>query len=368
MRHITPWFEQQALPETSRFDAIMDAFWQEARLAVKDAAHTMPEGTFELEQGAARVEGIALREHGVAALRVVRCTQDKNPRVVISELFLARPATRAPVVGVRAWRVDMNGEPVSGGQKQPAVWERLVAAGAIAGARESDRPLPYFRDVRSALTQDTSADATVDTPVAEGDLPHQAELDRDYYRELADSQAGQLKAAEVKLRHLKALLQNIASPETVEEERRAERTLKALPVWAVENESRIVILPRAFAGARRSQYQSDEDIFRVLDFLAGPYRDQRLNTIDTDAYQAALQTLQSDGFRLARAVDPSVAGEQGEAYFVRFGERRRFLEWHLLKGGGRDERYCLRVYFFWDDDLKVAVVGSLPAHLGNSLT
>jgi hypothetical protein len=167
----------------------------------------------------------------------------------------------------------------------------------------------------------------------------QAELDRDYYRELAESQAERLRGAEVKLRQLKALLREAAPTATVEEESRAERTLRQLPVWAIENDSRICILPRAFAGAKRSQYQSDEDIFRVLDFLAGPYRDNRLNVIDDATFQNAVEALQSDGIRLARSVEPTVAGAKGEAYFVRHGSRRRFLDWHITKGGGRDDRY-----------------------------
>lgn len=37
----------------------------------------------------------------------------------------------------------------------------------------------------------------------------------------------------------------------------------------------------------------------------------------------------------------------------------------LLRGGSstKDNRYCLRIYFFWDDSRQKVVVGHLPSHL-----
>lgn len=48
--------------------------------------------------------------------------------------------------------------------------------------------------------------------------------------------------------------------------------------------------------------------------------------------------------------------------------RRRMFDLHLAKGGGRDERYCLRIYFFWSAEDRKVVVGWLPSHLSNSLS
>jgi hypothetical protein len=44
------------------------------------------------------------------------------------------------------------------------------------------------------------------------------------------------------------------------------------------------------------------------------------------------------------------------------------LEFHLKKGSDRDERFSLRIYFFWDGDSKRVVVGSLPGHLDTRST
>jgi hypothetical protein len=57
-----------------------------------------------------------------------------------------------------------------------------------------------------------------------------------------------------------------------------------------------------------------------------------------------------------------------KGYNVLYGGRQRQLDQHLRKGGGRDPRYVMRVYFFWDDDQQMAVVGWLPGHLDNTLT
>jgi hypothetical protein len=252
--------------------------------------------------------------------------------------------------------------------KHPGVWDKLILTDCLAGPRQSTRPVPSFREVRHALTLPVVPRESDSAGTANEDELRQLSLDRDYYQELCESQGAQLRAVEVKLAQLKAAFRRSATEEQIEAAREEELSLKELPVWAVENETRILLLPRAFSGARRSQYQTDGDIYRALEFLAGPYRDQRLNLMDMTAYQAALQAMQTDGFQLARSVDPAVAGAQGDDYFVRYGTRRRFLDWHIVKGGGRDERYCLRIYFFWDDTDKVVVVGSLPAHLSNSLS
>lgn len=61
-------------------------------------------------------------------------------------------------------------------------------------------------------------------------------------------------------------------------------------------------------------------------------------------------------------------GEQGDTYKVRHAGRPRFLDRHLKKGNSRDERYCFRLYFFWDEDNEQVVVGWLPSHLQTRIT
>lgn len=134
--------------------------------------------------------------------------------------------------------------------------------------------------------------------------------------------------------------------------------------WAAEHEGLITLLPRALGGVKKALYEAPEHLYAGLEFLAGPYRRYRLNQCTVAEYEAALQAA---GLRLANSVAPSVAGTNGD-YHVRWRGRKRLLEWHLLRGGGRDERYCLRIYYFWCAETQRCVVGWMPSHLDNSLT
>jgi hypothetical protein len=76
------------------------------------------------------------------------------------------------------------------------------------------------------------------------------------------------------------------------------------------------------------------------------------------------------GTRFERgSVDLQVtAGEQKDEYFVNYPVgsppgNKKFLEQHLRKGNDRDERFCFRLYFFWDKKKSLVVVGWLPSHL-----
>jgi len=64
-------------------------------------------------------------------------------------------------------------------------------------------------------------------------------------------------------------------------------------------------------------------------------------------------------------------GEYEDEYFVPYpvgSGLKRKLEFHLRRGNSRDERQCLGIYFFWDEQARLVVVGSLPAHLRTRAT
>ena len=143
------------------------------------------------------------------------------------------------------------------------------------------------------------------------------------------------------------------------------RSLDWLPQWAEDNTERIVIMPRALAGAKKSRYKDAEHIREALEFLAGPYRDLRQGRIEQAQMEKALREA---GLGLRGSAASQIAGEEGAAYFVRWDGRRRFMDMHLTRGGGHDQRYCMRIYWFWDEAGERAIVGHLPSHLPNSLS
>lgn len=142
-------------------------------------------------------------------------------------------------------------------------------------------------------------------------------------------------------------------------------SLEGLPDWAARRIGRIAVLPRALSGAKKSLYGTPGHVYQALEFLAGEYCEYRRGELSKSQMEERLASI---GCQLAGAAGATVAGEQGETYFVKWQGRKRRLDLHLRKGGGRDERYCLRIYFFWDDETRQPVVGWLPSHLDNSLT
>ena len=57
-----------------------------------------------------------------------------------------------------------------------------------------------------------------------------------------------------------------------------------------------------------------------------------------------------------------------ELYKVQYGGQQRELNRHLKGGTSREPRYCFRLYYFWDNENQVVVVGWLPSHLDNRAT
>lgn len=138
--------------------------------------------------------------------------------------------------------------------------------------------------------------------------------------------------------------------------------LQELGEWAAINSDRIVILPRAISAARKAIYQDHSTVFAALNVLAGSYRDVKAGRAPRDKARDDLELL---GITMGGSVDPANAGDE---YFVRWSGRRRFLDQHLKKGTSRDPRFALRIYYTWDEELGVCVVGWLPSHLSNSMS
>jgi hypothetical protein len=133
---------------------------------------------------------------------------------------------------------------------------------------------------------------------------------------------------------------------------------------------RVLLHPRALRAVKKSPYENIELVYKSLLLLANEYRNMRLAATE-DAQDVFEKSLSDLNLELSRSIAPSRAGEEGEEYKVRYppgSHSTRFLELHLKNGTSRDERYCLRIYFFWDLDTSQVVVGSLPGHLSTRAT
>jgi len=194
------------------------------------------------------------------------------------------------------------------------------------------------------------------------DLVDRADKDRDYYIAENNNLRWQNDWLRVRLTEKTG-----ANPDT---EIEIPQSYDDLPDWVSTNLSgRLVLHPRAIRAVQDARYEKVELVYRVLLLLAQEYRDKKLGR---DGAQDAFDTQRKN---LKVEDSPSIsrerAGEEGDTYFVQYPNHttsKCFLERHICKGTTRDDRYCLRVYFFWDNDTGQVVVGWLPSHLENRLT
>ena len=144
---------------------------------------------------------------------------------------------------------------------------------------------------------------------------------------------------------------------------------KVMGEWVKEHlAGRLVLLPRAERAASKAEYTEVGMVYRALLILANEYRDSRMGTGTDKAFREALAQY---GMDFSGSIDKGRAGQEGEAYYVNYPigtTQRVFLQFHLERGNRHENRYCMRIYFFWDDDTNQVVVGWLPSHLSNRIS
>lgn len=143
-----------------------------------------------------------------------------------------------------------------------------------------------------------------------------------------------------------------------------------LAEWVDEALSgRLVLAPRAVRALKDAAYESPSLVFECLLHLATDYRDMRLGY--EGARERWEQALMSRGVELGGSIAKENAGAQRDEYFIKWppnSDTRAFMELALKKGSNKDQRYTLRIYFFWDEESSQVVVGWLPSHLTNRMT
>ncbi len=135
--------------------------------------------------------------------------------------------------------------------------------------------------------------------------------------------------------------------------------------WAAENSDRIIILPRAIAATKKSDYHQPSHVFEALEVLAEVYPAVKAGALPRDELKRRCTEAFLD---IGGSVDRSVAGEAGDEYFIRWRGERRFLDQHLGRGNARDPRFSMRIYYTWDEIDGVVVVGWMPSHLTAGMT
>ncbi len=185
------------------------------------------------------------------------------------------------------------------------------------------------------------------------------------YREYHEEENGALRG---KVQMLSEALQaKTGSP--VDEGIRPPESYAEIPDWVQkELAGRLVLHPRAIRTLKDAKYEDPQFVAKSLLLLANEYRNHRTGRISLEEFENAKNALH---LTCKGSITEENAGEYGETYYVRYpvgSMRRCFLKWHLCNGTSREARHCMRIYFFWDQETKQVVVGSLPAHLENQIT
>ncbi|MCS6781030.1 MAG: hypothetical protein NZ555_15165 [Geminicoccaceae bacterium] len=140
----------------------------------------------------------------------------------------------------------------------------------------------------------------------------------------------------------------------------------ALEAWAERHlAGRLVLLPRAIRDAKDGLFQDVALVGRALLYLAGPYRRMRL------AGGEEARRANSEALAVLGLENSSVGGDlqlHADRFRVDWRGQKRLLDQHVKNGNARDPRYCLRIYYFWDEQEQLVVVGALPGHIRTGAT
>ena len=138
-----------------------------------------------------------------------------------------------------------------------------------------------------------------------------------------------------------------------------------MPEWVEEHlPGRLVFLPRAARAVKNAVYQDVSLVYKALLLLANEYRNMRLGAEGgKEGFESSCEKLE---LRFGGSITDIAAGQYESEYFVDYpvgSGLKHKLDFHLCKGTTKDDHLCMGIYFFWDEQARLVVVGSLPAHL-----
>ena len=354
----------------------------------------LPEGSANPSEAAASAQLVLDSTIGAAHVFVITGQASFHLTDFVGrELSVFRKAVRIYRPGFRSWTDEPSRHPLvlperiaNWAETGPAAFEPWLVnqtLGNSAHAPGREERLPGFNSVRQLAAQverdkrlksgGTNADLIrlfeQDNEQLLKDLQEQKEqydgllLAADNERESALQEANAAKAQALERLHRirqleKKLADSVAQPVTPIPD-----TLDGFETWCKEHLSGSVELAnRAYQGVRKSEFHDPTFLYRALLLLRDHYVPMRVEGTPEcrRSYEEALNALQledsatGDGVKFA-----------ADLYSVQYGGGRRALDRHLKGSDSRDRRYGFRLYFFWDDESQVVVVGWLPSHLDN---
>jgi hypothetical protein len=354
----------------------------------------LPEGSTNPSEAAASVKFVHDNTLGAAHVFILSGPASFYLTDLVGrELSVFRQAVRTYRPGFRAWTDEPSRHPLAlperianWAETGTAAFERWLvnqALGNSAHAPGREESLPGFNTVRQLAAQlerekhkktgGTDSDLIrlfeQDNEQLRKDIQEQKEqydgllLAADTERECALQEANAAKFQALERLHRIRLLEKKLANSAAQQVTPTPDTLDNFEAWCTEHLSGYVELAnRAYQGVRKSEFHDPAFIYRALLLLRDYYVPMRVEgTLERKRlYEQALNALQledsatGDGVKFA-----------ADLYSVQYGGGRRPLERHLKGSDSRDRRYGFRLYFFWEDESQVVVVGWLPSHLDN---
>lgn len=354
----------------------------------------LPDGSTNLADAAASVKSV--HDDTLGAAHVFALSGPASfllTDLVGRELSVFRQAVRTYRPGFRAWIDEPSRHPLAlperianWSERGPVAFERWLvnqALGNSAYAPGREEYLPGFNTVRQLAAQlererlkktgGTDADLIQlfeqDNEQLRKDIQEQKEqydgllLTAETERETALQEANAAKAQAIERLHRIRQMEKRLEGSSNQQATPIPEALDVFEVWCKEHLAGYVELAnRAYQGVRKSDFHDPTFLYRALLLLRDHYVPMRVEGTPERklSYEEALRILQledsatGDGVKFAP-----------DLYSVQYGGVRRPLDRHLKGSDSRDRRYGFRLYFFWDDESQIVVVGWLPSHLDN---
>ena len=241
--------------------------------------------------------------------------------------------------------------------------------------------LPSYFSIRRALLD--KPNKTTDEEIQSLHLEIEVARTREQeWQALADDRDAEARANEEENWRLRA--QNVVLGDELKTLRKA-RGQVAIPIPDSYDElprwvdsyfaDRVFLHSRAVRALKDAAFENVPLVYETIKLLAEAYWSMRVNE-DPGQRQVLTANWESGIRRLGLDYNPqsmteSRLGEFRETYTInyRIGQSsRQVLGPHLKYGSAKDDRYCMRLYFLWDDDRQLVVIGHLPSHLDTRTT
>lgn len=263
---------------------------------------------------------------------------------------------------------------------------KSAAMSDTVSRRDEKRDLPSFALIRQIVAEQRLASVLGE---ASADLPATATLkeevrtlqaDRDAWQTMAldeerrateASQAQQQTRARLyiyseRIRTLEAQL-DLVGGNTLQP---LPDSLESIDSWVESSlTGRLILTPRALRAVSRSDHAEPRKIYEALKLLGNEYWAMKVGEGSAGSAKACFDAAEErSGFRIGPTGIAVKQKQFQDEYQVLWEGNRYSLDLHLVGSDSRDVRRGLRVYFAWDSEQQLVVVGHLPTHLTNTLT